>query len=57
MLNEKKLTELSELVKPVVEWLANNCDPHAIIVVDFERFDLYQAEAGGAIAYFKERRG
>ena len=53
MMNKEKTTELSDLMKPVIQWLADNGDPHTIVVADFERFDLYRAEAGGAIGYFR----
>lgn len=52
-MSKEKTTELSELMKPVIQWLADNGDPHTIVVADFERFDLYRAEAGGAIGYFR----
>lgn len=47
MTNEEKVTELSELMKPVIQWLVDNGDPHTVIIADFERFDLYQGQAGG----------
>lgn len=41
MISKEKITELSELMTPVIQWLADNGDPHTIIIADFERFDLY----------------
>lgn len=41
--------ELFELVKPVIEYIHENCDPHTILVINDYRADLYRAECGTAV--------
>jgi len=54
MVSKEKLAELTDLVNPVIQWISDNCDPHTVVIVDYERFDLFQAVAGGTIGYYKK---
>lgn len=46
-MKETQHTELLLLMRALVKWLKDYGDPHTIIIVDSERFDMYQGVTGG----------
>ena len=38
--------DFEEAVKPAIEWLAKNGDPHSIIIVHNNKAELFQGEKG-----------
>ena len=42
----KEITEFRELVKPLVEYLRKNCNPHCKIIVECDRAELVKGELG-----------
>jgi hypothetical protein len=40
ILNEKQRQEFEEVVKPVIKWLNNNCNPHNTIIIDNTNAEL-----------------
>jgi len=55
MITEEQKIELEEKLKPVVEWLCNNCNPHASLLVDGTGAQLVEGVAGFRILeYIKD---
>ena len=50
-MTQKEIKELTELVKPVSQWLNDHGTPHSIVVVELDRFDLYEGICGGGLEY------
>ena len=48
---QEDIRELAGLVKPVSQWLNDHGTPHSIIVVEQDRFDLYDGRCGGGLMY------
>lgn len=52
-MNKQLLDNLGKLITPVIEVLNNNFDPHTIIIIQDDRFDVFRGEIGSGIGYFK----
>lgn len=52
-MNKQLLDNLGQLITPVIEFLNDNFDPHTIIIIQDDRFDVFRGEMGSGIGYFK----
>lgn len=43
----EEINKLSQLVKPIQEWLDKNGTPHDVIIIQDDRFDIYSGRMGG----------
>lgn len=50
----EKFKELGDLVTPIIHFINENFDPHTCIVIDNERFDVYQGLCGSGIGYMRK---
>lgn len=45
MLTKEQIDEFEQLAKPLIEWLNNNANPHALIVIDIDSASVFSGEA------------
>lgn len=53
-MSQEKIKKLGELASPIIQWLNDNFDPHTVVVIQFDRADVFRAECGAGIGYFKK---
>jgi hypothetical protein len=46
MLTAEKRNEFQELSKPLIKWLNDNTDPHAVIIIEPDMARLFSGEIG-----------
>ena len=54
-MNKQLLDNLGKLIAPVIEFLNDNFDPHTIIIIQDDRFDVFRGEMGSGIGYLKRK--
>ena len=50
-MTQEDIKELAGLVRPVSQWLNDHGTPHSIIIIEQDRFDLYEGKCGGGLVY------
>jgi len=45
VLTKEQIEQLEEVVKPVMEWLSNNCHPHTTVIIDVTNAELVEGIA------------
>ena len=53
-MTQEEFNELATLVTPVIEYINKHYDPHTCIVINNERFDIYQAICGGGVGFIRK---
>lgn len=53
-MNKQFWDNLGKLIAPVIEFLNDNFDPHTIIIIQDDRFDVFRGEMGSGIGYLKK---
>lgn len=53
-MKQEKFTELQNLMAQAIQFINDNCDPHTIIIIQNDRFDVYGGKCGGGIGYFEK---
>lgn len=53
-MSKQQMVDAAKLISPVINWLNANFDPHTVIIIQNDRFDIYRGEMGGGIGYFKK---
>ena len=54
-MTKEEFNELVTLVAPIVKYINEHYDPHTCIVIDNERFDVYQAACGGGVGFIRKQ--
>lgn len=52
-MKQEKFAELQNLITPVFQFINDNFDPHAIVIIQNDRFDVYRGECGAGIGYWR----
>ena len=53
-MTQEKFTELQDLMAQAIQFLNDNCEPHTIVIIQNDRFDVYGGKCGGGIGYFEK---
>lgn len=41
-MTDKQIKELEEKARPLLEWMAENCNPHTYAIVDYSKIELVE---------------
>ena len=55
-MSKEKVDQLLVVASPVVEFIKDNYHPNTIVVIQYDRVDLYTAEIGGGIKQENKNR-
>lgn len=53
-MTQEDFNELTTLVTPIIDYINKHYDSHTCIVIDNERFDVYQAACGGGVGFIRK---
>lgn len=54
-MTQEEFNELATLVTPIIEYINKHYDLHTCIIIDSERFDVYQAACGGGVGFIRNK--
>lgn len=53
-MTQEKFIEFQNLMAQAIQFLNDNYDPHTIVIIQNDRFDVYSGKCGAGIDYFKK---
>lgn len=47
ILTEEQRKELDSVCRPLIKWMADNCCPHDIVIVEYDTYVLFEGVCSG----------
>lgn len=53
-MTHEKFVELQNLMAKAIQFINDNFDPHTIVIIQNERFDVYSGKCGAGVGYISK---